>query len=298
MKSHFAPVGHRLPAMFAVAALLSLASMPVQGASFEPQVDRSPELQKPEPESVRKSEGELDRLKSGLRQDPSARQADELRKLLKTKAWTYEVTDDIDLAEAQYNDFVKVQPIDPMVYVDRGYFYMRQNRFDAALRDFMTGSRLAPAQSAFSYGAGRALARMGNYSAAIGQYSEAIRLATGDSAPVLSRAEAYAQIGMYAQARADYDRVIALGLHSETDRFLAYFGRGYANIRLGDNDAAVGDLDTALSMRPSMANALVWRGYARERLGQRRQALSDYELALQTNPSDNWIRSGIRRVSM
>jgi tetratricopeptide (TPR) repeat protein len=137
---------------------------------------------------------------------------------------------------------------------------------------------------------------MGNYSAAIGQYDEAIRLAPRDSAAVLSRAEAYTQIEMYAQARVDFDRAIALGLRRDTDRFAVYFGRGYANIRLGDDVAAVRDFDAALSLQPRMVNALVWRGYARERLGQRQQALADYELALQASPDNNWIRTSIRRI--
>jgi tetratricopeptide (TPR) repeat protein len=245
---------------------------------------------------IHKLDGELERRKSALLQQATVERANNLRKLLKARAGIYETLNDFDRAEVEYNNLVDVKPSDPMVYVDRGYFYMRQSRFDAAMRDFIAGSRMAPTQSAFSYGVGRALARMGNYSAAISQYKEAIRLAPSDSAPVLSRAEAYTQIGMYTQARDDFDRVIALGLPRDTDRFSVYFGRGYANIRLGDDNAAVRDFNAALSVQPRMVNALVWRGYARERLGQRQRALADYELALQVSPDDNWIRSSIRRA--
>lgn len=294
MTGRFARLGLRFPAVSAIVVALSLANAHAENASSEHRGAAVPELRKPE--SIRKSDGELDRLKSTLRQEATVERANEVRKLLKVRAMTYESLDDFDRAEVEYKDFVNVKPVDPAVYLDRGYFYMRQNLFDAALKDFMAGSRLAPTQPSFNYAAGRALVRMGDHAAAIAQYSEAIRLAPGDSDAVLSRAEAYARIEMHAQARTEFDRAIALGLRNEADRFVAYFGRGYANIRLGDNAAAVSDLDIALSMRPAMATALVWRGYARERLGQRRRALSDYEAALQVNPTDIWIQSSIRRV--
>jgi tetratricopeptide (TPR) repeat protein len=282
--------------MSAVIVLLSSAAAAThaQDVLSERLIDQIWEMNKLE--IMHKLDGELERRKSALMQEATVERANYLRKLLKIRAGIYEALTDIVRAEVEYNELVDVKPTDPIVYIDRGYFYMRQSRFDAALRDFTAGSRLAPAQSAFNYGSGRALTRMGNYAAAISQYDEAIRLAPGDSAAVLSRAEAYTQTELYAQAHADFDRAIALGLARDTDRLAVYFGRGYASIRLGDDVAAVRDFDTALSMQPRMVSALVWRGYARERLGQRQRALADYELALRINPDDNWIRSSIRRI--
>jgi Flp pilus assembly protein TadD len=89
---------------------------------------------------------------------------------------------------------------------------MRQSRFTDAVRDFITGSRLAPSEAPFSYGAGRAFSRMGQYAEAVVQYGEAIRLAPNDSDAILSRAEALIRLGQYAQARNDYDRALTLGL--------------------------------------------------------------------------------------
>jgi len=298
MTFRFAHLGIRFATVFATVSagivLLSLATARAQEALSARLTDQILELNKLD--LVRRLDRELERQKSAFGQEATAEQAEKLRVVLKTRAVAYEALEDFTHAEVAYNALVEVKPINPMVYSDRGYFYMRQSRFDAAMRDFVTGSRLAPSQSAFSYGAGRALTRMGDYAAAISQYNEAIRLAPGDSDAWLSRAEAYAQLARYVEARADYDRAIALGLHRDTDRFFAYFGRGYANVRLGDDAAAVRDMDIALSMRPGMVNAVVWRGYARERLGQRQQALADYESALRVNPDDKWIRSSINRI--
>jgi Flp pilus assembly protein TadD len=284
----------RLPAAFALVIPLSLATAHAEDVLSDRLTDQILELNKID--LVHKLDSELERRKSALAQEPTVERANKLRELLKKRATTYESLEDFERAELDYDALVDVAPVNPTVYIDRGYFYMREGRFAAAERDFVTGSRLAPTQPAFNQGAGRALSRMGDYPTAIGHYNEAIRLAPGDSVPLVSRAEAYVQVGKYTEARADYDRAIALGLRREGDRFFVYFGRGYANICIGDYEAAVRDLDFALSVRPGMINAVVWRGYAQERLGQRARALADYESALRISPNDDWIRSSIKRI--
>ena len=240
--------------------------------------------------------GEFEMRKKALGGQETIERAERLRQLIKERAAIYEMIEDVDRAEADFNALVEVKPQNPIVYSDRGYFYMRQNRFPDAARDFMTGSRLAPSQAVFSYGAGRAFSRMGDYGEAVAHYGEAIRLAPNDSIPRISRAEALLQLARYAEARSDYDLALTLGPQQQSDRLFAYFGRGYASIFTGDFTGAVRDMDAALAVEPNMVRAVVWRGYARERLGQRDGALADYEAALRVNPDDGWLRASIRRM--
>jgi Flp pilus assembly protein TadD len=228
----FARLSAGLPAAFALVLPLWLLPVHAEDVLSDRLTDQILELNKLD--LVRRLDSELEKRKSALAQEPTVERADKLRELLRRRASTYESLEDIERAEADYDALVEVEPINPSVYIDRGYFYMREGRFGAAERDFVTGSRLAPAQSAFNHGAGRALSRMGEYQAAIRHFGEAIRLAPRDSVPVLSRAEAYVQVGKYIEARDDYDRAIALGLRRESDRFFVYFGRDYANICIGD----------------------------------------------------------------
>jgi tetratricopeptide (TPR) repeat protein len=287
--------GARLSAVSALVALLTLLPARAEDDILSDRLtDQILELNKLD--LVRKLDNELDRRMRELGENPTMERANKLRELLKSRAVTYESLDDFDRAEGDYNALVDVKPVNPTVYTDRGYFYMRQGRYSEAVRDFVTGSRLAPAQSAFSYGAGRALSRMGNYATAIDHYNEAIRLSPRDSALLLSRAEAYVQVGKYIEGRADYDRALTLGFRRDGDRYFVYFGRGYAGICLGDYEAAIRDMDMALSVRPGTVNAVVWRGYAREKLGQRERALADYERALRSSPNDEWIRTSIKRI--
>jgi tetratricopeptide (TPR) repeat protein len=283
--------------LFTAAALIAL-SLPLAAAADSDLSDRLTDqiLQLYRGDFTRQLDREFEQRKKALGENESIERANRLRELLKKRADTYETLEEFDRAEADHTARVEVRPLDPIVYSDRGYFYMRQSRYSDAARDFIAGSRLLPNDAMFSYGAGRALARMGAYDGSIEQYTEAIRLAANDSLPRLSRAEALVELGRYTEARADYDRALALGLQRESDRFFAYFGRGYDLIRLGDYDGAVRDMNAALQVRPGMINAMVWRGYARERLGQRARALDDYEAALRLSPNDGWLRASIQRM--
>jgi tetratricopeptide (TPR) repeat protein len=290
-------VAHPGVRLYAVSALIALLSLVPARAEDDVLSDRlTDQILMNKLDLVRKLDNELEQRTRELNQNPTVERANKLRELLKSRAATYESLEDFERAEGDYNALIEVNPINPNVYSDRGYFYMRQGRYSEAVRDFTTGSRIAPAQSSFNYGAGRALSRMGDYATAIDHYNEAIRLAPRDGVLLLSRAEAYVQVRKYTEARADYDHAIALGLRREGERFFVYFGRGYANICLGDYDAAVRDMDTALTLRPGMVNAVVWRGFAREKLGQREKALADYEWALRNSPNDDWIRTSIKRI--
>src|SRR5580692_8798999 len=169
MSGIIAHPGARLYAVFALIALLSLVPAWAEDDVLSDRLtDQILEMNKLD--LVRKLDSELERRTRELSQSPTIERANKLRELLKSRAATYESLEDFERAEGDYNALVEVKPINPNVYTDRGYFYMRQGRYSEAVRDFTTGSRMAPAQSSFNYGAGRALSRMGDYRTAINHY--------------------------------------------------------------------------------------------------------------------------------
>jgi tetratricopeptide (TPR) repeat protein len=279
-----------------VAAILLLALVPAHAESVLSDRVSDQLMQLYRLDITRRLKSEFEQRKQSLGTQETVERAAKLRMLIKERAAMFEQFDDIEHAAADYDALTEIKPPDPAVYLDRGYFFMRQGRYGDAKRVFMTGARLAPDQAVFSYAAGRALTRMGEYADAIAQYGEAIRLAPNDGVAPLSRAEVYLKLDQGAPARADFDRALALGLARGDDRFFAYFGRGYARILLGDFAGAVGDLDAALAVRPGMVNAVVWRGYALERMGRRDRALDAYEAALRISPKDAWLRTSISRM--
>jgi len=227
--------------------------------------------------------------------DP-ATSVEDARRVLVRRASLFETVSEHAKAEADLTAALALEPVDPALYAERGYFYMRRNRFADALADFLTGAKLDPANARFRFAAGRAQAARGNYSTAIPFYDEAIRLNPRDAASFLARAEARVRVDMLAQARTDYDRAIAIGLARNNDRYFAYLGRGYVDLVRGDYSGAIGDFDRALELDPAAVSALLWRGYAREMGGRTDLALDDYERAAAADPRDRSARANLQRL--
>ena len=221
---------------------------------------------------------------------------DNMRVLLNKRAEVYEQINMIDKAEADLTAAFKVEPFDPKVYTDRGYFYLRRTRYAEALGDFIAGTRYDPTRAQFYYGAARVLAASKDYGAAIKFYSEAMLRDPNDAVNYLGRAEAKVNLNMLREAQADYDQALKLGLSRKGDRLFAFAGRGYVSLALANYDDAIGDFDRALAIDSDAANALLWRAYAYERQGLRDQALRDYERAVAVTPENLAARNGVQRL--
>jgi tetratricopeptide (TPR) repeat protein len=222
--------------------------------------------------------------------------AAEMRVLLKKRAAVYEQLNFAEKAEADFTAALSVEPVDARAYADRGYFYLRQAKYDPALSDFVTGSRIEPANPMFLYGAARVLVAAGDFASAVMFYDEAIARAPRDAKLHLARAEAKVRLNAFEAARDDYDRAFALGLSSRGDLYFGYSGRGYVSLRLRADAAAIRDFDAALRLDPSAQQVLMWRGHAYERQGLRPQALADYEQALRLMPESDPARAALDRL--
>jgi tetratricopeptide (TPR) repeat protein len=224
------------------------------------------------------------------------RSVEDLRVLLKKRAAVFEMVRQTTKAEADFTAALKVEPVDPTLYADRGYFYLRQQRFDSALADFATGSRLDPANPLFRFATGRVHAVMADYPGAIEWYNDALRLNRAYAIAILFRAEAYVHLERFREAKADYDAAVQFPFKRDDDRFFAFLGRGYVNMVLEDLDGAIADLDQALEVRPGDLHALLYRGYANERRGALNLALHDYERAFSLSPDNIWVRASLQRL--
>lgn len=219
------------------------------------------------------------------------------RMLLRKRAGLYEQIRMLEKAEADLTAAFKVEPFDPKVYADRGYFYLRQGRFKDALDDFVAGSRASPKDAQFLYGAGRVLVAAKDDVNAVKFYNEAMQIAPRDVKVILSRAEAYLRLQKYQDAATDYDQAMTLGLRDREQRYFAFAGRGYSSLMMADFGSAVRYLSRALDISPDSSNVLLLRGYAYERQGARDMALKDYERAGSKGVTDiTQVTTGVARL--
>ncbi len=218
------------------------------------------------------------------------------RRVLRMRAKLLEHLEEYAHAEADLTAALGVAPVDPSLYVDRGYFYMRRLRYADALADFAMGAQLKPTDAIFPFAVGRVENALGRHARAIDNYNRALALDPANGRAMLARAEARFHRGLLRSAWQDYTGSLALSLEHKDDLFFAWLGRGYVAMMLGDLDAAVADFDAALAINPDAFNALSWRGYAHELSGRHDLALADYERAYAYDPEDSTMRDSIRRL--
>ncbi len=219
-----------------------------------------------------------------------------LRTLLKHRAELFEQVSMFELAEVDLTQASHVMPSDATAYGDRGYFYMRRGRYNDALGDFVTGSRLDPQNPMYHYAAARSLVAVNDFAGAVAFYTEAIKAGPNDGKLYLARAEALVRLKRWQSAQADYDRAERLGLETQADKYFLHAGRGYVALVAGDNVTATERLSRALAIDPDAVNVLMWRGYAQERRGNTVAALRDYEQAMKMLPDDPTVRDSTRRM--
>ena len=87
-------------------------------------------------------------------------------------------------------------------------------------------------------------------------------------------------LGDYKGAIADYDTAIRL----KPDLAEAYNNRGSAKAKPGQHFAAITDYDTAIRLKPDYAEAYYNRGIAKNDLGQHLAAIADYDTTIRLNP--------------
>jgi tetratricopeptide (TPR) repeat protein len=218
------------------------------------------------------------------------------RQALRNRSVAYERMNNHQKAETDLTTALGLKPMDPALFLERGYFYFRRARYADAIVDFLDGEKLDPNGWRYSYAAGRAKAASGEHRSAIALYDRAVRLNTHSALTMLSRAEALVHLKMLQQAKADYDRALELTLARAADRFYALLGRGYVRLMLEEYDDALVDLAAALEIDADAFSARLWHGYANERRGRSDLALNDYERAFAVAPGDRWVIASLRRL--
>jgi tetratricopeptide (TPR) repeat protein len=151
---------------------------------------------------------------------------------LEISACTEEIQFQID------NYSVEVRAV---AYINRGNAYARKGQHDLAIADFDQAVRLNPNDAGLYYNRGRAYAKKGLADSAISDYDHAIRIDPNNAALYFARGFAYESKKRYEQAISDYDRVINFNPYNP----VPYYTRGLAKQKKGDFAGAMADFNRA-----------------------------------------------------
>lgn len=139
-------------------------------------------------------------------------------------------------------------------HFDRGQLHMRMNDKKSALADYKKVVELSPKNVQLTWDIGRVSYEIEEYADALTYYSRAMEQIEEPEAQLfLIRGEVFEKLKHYAGAIEDYTRVIEMNPKSAA----AYYSRGQAKARSGDNDAACVDWKVASQLGHQEAKGVI-----------------------------------------
>ena len=165
----------------------------------------------------------------------------------------FEKQGDLDLAIANFDAAIALDNKYAHAFVNRGDAYAKKHLNEKAERDY--NRALAIKQNIVEGWSGRCLIRVqkGDFSEALKDCGQAIRL---KPSPSVFDARGFAHLKMlqWKQAVSDYEHVLAL----DPKRVTALYGRGLAKLNLGDTQSGNTDIRAAKALNPNIGSAFGW----------------------------------------
>ena len=214
-----------------------------------------------------------------LKDQPQAQAA-----ALVNRGATYWYIDKTDLALADFDRAIALDPNNARAFRERSNAYRSIGQLDKALIDANKAVRARSQRcAAFDYRA-NVFNNNGQYDRAIADYNEALRLKPDDAQTYMDRGVAYYFKKDYQAAIGDYDQAIKL----DPKKSRAYTNRGAAYKKLGRTDQAIADESEAIKLDPLEPEYFDNRGLSYAENGDYDRAIADYNEA---------IRLSRRRIS-
>lgn len=193
---------------------------------------------------------------------------------------------DFDTAIERFDRVLEMQEtaeqiINPaQIYRYRGYAYLQKRNYDLAIADFNHAIKLQPNEPRAFYDRGVAYSAQGNYDQAIADDTQIIKLDPKSADAYYNRGLDYLNKGDALSALADYNKAISLN----PDHKYAYFARGFLYKREGDYELAIRDYNKTIELEPTYACAYNNRGVAYSGKGNDELAIADYKKATELDP--------------
>lgn len=168
-----------------------------------------------------------------------------------------------DLAMADYNQALKIDPTNPQAYHNRGLLYQAKGQLDLAIADFTQALRIDPNYAHAYLNRGRAYHSNGQDNLAIPDYVQAIRIDPSSASAFFDLARAYDGTGRSDLAVDDYTQALKL----DTKFTNAYSSRGYSEYVLGRPADAATDIAVAISLDRTYAYPVLLLHIIRSRMG-------------------------------
>ena len=199
-----------------------------------------------------------------------------------TRALSHFAKERDDLAIADVDTAIRLNPDHAGAYMFRGILLGSQRQWDRVIADMSEFIRLRPDDAMAYYRRGQAYGEQDNLDQALADICEAIRLDPEYADSYRVRADCHRYKGDYDKAIADFEAALQLDPRSAA----AHLGRGAAYRSKGDPDRAIADYDATLRLSPGEPLAYRFRADAHLAKASYEQAILDCSKALNLSPDD------------
>ena len=179
-----------------------------------------------------------------------------------------------DLAIADYDRALALDPTYAKAFSNRGVAFERQHDDDRALQNFEAAIELDHDYANAFAGRAEILAKKRKYDQAIADYDTALRLKPTLGEAWNGRCLARAEIGDVEGAMKDCDASLRIAVTAA-----ALDSRGFVHLKAHEWTLAVQDYDAALRLQPLLASSLYGKSLARAKLGDASGAKTDLQRA-------------------
>ena len=167
-------------------------------------------------------------------------------------AETYFLESDLDLARQTIAQAASIAPNDAQVCQKYGeYLSATVETRKQGLSWLEKARTLNPNLMRIDFDIGKTQFALTDYESAASSFEMAVKKDARDGEAAFDLAESWARLGDWGKARDSYASALARGYTTGS----AYYGQGRAELELGNSDAAVGPLQRALVVQPSLIAA-------------------------------------------
>ncbi|MDH6106625.1 tetratricopeptide repeat protein [Anabaenopsis tanganyikae CS-531] len=187
-----------------------------------------------------------------------------------------------DLALADFNQAIGINPNYADAYIIRGTVYLNLKKWDLAVADYSKAIELNPDNSLTYTGRGLVYYNLKKWDLALADYNKVIELSPNDAQGYTGRAFVYLDLKKWDLAVADYSKAIELNPNDAQ----GYINRGNVYYNLKKLDLAVADYNKAIAINPNLAQGYINRGTVYFDLKKWDLALADFNQGIELNPND------------
>ena len=182
-----------------------------------------------------------------------------------------------DLAVADYNKAIQINPEYAQAYNNRGNLYYYQKKWDLAVADYNKAIQINPEVAQAYNNRGLLYKNQKQWDLALADYNKAIQINPSLAQAYYNRANIYSDQKKWDLALTDYNKAIQINSEDAS----AYLNRGVLYSKQKKWDSAVADYNKAIQINPSLAKAYVGRGIVMFETGNKQQAIQNLQKAAQ-----------------